>query len=88
MITERNIIQHELIGLKAKVIGSSNQLNVGISGKIVDETTHTLLVEQDSKDKRIFKKSTKLVFDLPNKNKVEVDGTLLEGKPWDRVKKK
>jgi len=87
MITEGNILQHELIGLKAKVVDSNNKLSIGISGKVVDETTHTLLIEQDSKEKRVFKKSSKIVFHLQNKKKVEVDGELLEGKPWNRVKK-
>lgn len=88
MITEKNVVHHELIGLPAKVVESSNSLSVGISGDIVDETNHTLLIEHGSKEKRIFKKSSKIQLVLPNGKLVEVEGSLLEGRPWDRVKKK
>jgi len=88
MINERNVIQHELIGLTAEVAKSTNPLSVGIKGVVVDETNHTLLVEDKSKEKRLFKKSSKFIFNLPNQKRVEVEGTLLEGRPWDRVKKK
>ncbi len=87
MITPKNLIQHEIIGLKAQVAESSNTLSVGISGKVVDETTHTLVIEKGVEEKRVFKKASKLIFQLPTGKKIEVDGTLLEGKPWNRVKK-
>ena len=88
MIDAKNILQHELIGLTAEVVGSTNPLSIGIQGPVVDETTHTLVVEHNSKEKRIFKKSSKMVFSLQNGKQVEVEGYLLEGKPWDRIKKK
>lgn len=88
MISERNIIQHELIGLTAEVANSTNSLSIGIKGMVVDETNHTLLIEGKQKEKRVFKKSSKFIFNLPNQKRVEVEGALLEGRPWDRVKKK
>lgn len=84
MINEKNILQHELIGLTAKVDKSLNPLSKGISGKVVDETTHTLVIGE----KRVFKRASQFIFNLPSGKKVEVKGSLLDGKPWDRVKKK
>ena len=60
----------------------------GLVGVVVDETNHTLLIEDKMKEKRLFKKSSKFIFNLPNQKRVEVEGVLLEGRPWDRVKKK
>ncbi len=87
-ITPENLTKHELIGLKAKVDKSKNKDNEKISGQIVDETHHTLTIEQDNKDKRVFKKAVTLVVELPNNQKIEVDGKILVGKPWERIKKK
>jgi len=87
-ITPENLTKHELIGLKAKVDKSKNKDNEKIYGQIVDETHHTLTIEQDNKDKRVFKKAVTLVVELPNNQKIEVDGKILVGKPWERIKKK
>ena len=87
MITEKNILRHELIGLKARVIKATNPANIGLAGKIVDETYKTLVLENHA-EKRIFKNTVWLEIELPNKKKVQVDGKLLVGRPWDRIKKK
>ena len=45
MISSNNIFYHELIGLELKVVDSSNDSLIGISGTIVDETKKTFLIE-------------------------------------------
>ena len=87
-ITPKNIVQHELIGLYAKVVAASNPANVGIEGKIIDETYHTLLIETKKGRKRVFKKALVFKVSLPDKRKVEIDGDLLVSRPWDRIKKR
>jgi ribonuclease P protein subunit POP4 len=87
-ITPGNLVRHELIGLKTKIVESTNPANVGIQGKIVDETYKTFVVRQKDKEKRVFKAQTTLEFTLPAGKKVRVKGALLEARPWDRVKKK
>ena len=87
-ITPNNIIRHELIGLKVEVVGAKNPKNIGISGKVVNETNKTLVIETKKGEKRIFKSQVTLQLTLPSKKVVEVDGKLLAGRPWDRVKKK
>ena len=83
-ITPSNLIRHELIGLKARVVESTNPDNLGIEGKVVDETYKTLVIGK----KRVFKAQTTLEFTLPSGRKVRVKGSLLEARPWDRIKKK
>ena len=87
-ITPSNLVRHELIGLKAKVVESTNPSNVGIEGKVVDETYKTLIIKQKEKEKRIFKAQVVFEFTTPSGKKVRVKGSLLEARPWDRIKKK
>ena len=39
---KKNLYPHELIGEEVEVIESSNQSQVGIKGKVIDETKSTL----------------------------------------------
>jgi ribonuclease P protein subunit POP4 len=87
MRTQQNITKHELIGLQARIINARNSANVGISGKIVDETNHTIVLEQADKEKRVFKKCVELELDVEG-DVIKVNGALFEGRPWDRIKKK
>ena len=87
-ITPNNLVRHELIGLYAKIVSSTNPSNIGVKGKVVNETYKTLVIEHHGKEKRVFKKNVVIVFALPDKKKVEVEGKLLVARPWDRIKKK
>ena len=88
MITPQNVARHELIGLHGKIVQARNPANNGISGKIVDESYRTLVIETKKGDRRIFKDAVTLQLELPGKNKVEIAGTLLIARPWDRIKRK
>jgi ribonuclease P protein subunit POP4 len=87
MRTPKNITKHELIGLRAQIVKARNPANVGITGKIVDETHHTLVLAKADKEKRVFKKCVELELEVDGEM-IKVDGASLEGRPWDRIKKK
>ena len=88
MRTAENLVRHELIGLKVRVAGSSNKTNVGLTGKVVDETRNMLIIERpDGKEVRIAKDSNVFSFELRS-IWVRVDGKILVGRPEDRIKKK
>lgn len=88
MRTPENLVRHELIGLKAKVVDSSNPKNVGIKGRIVDETRNILVIEKtDGKEVKLVKEENVFVFDLDGE-RISVDGKILVGRPEDRIKKK
>ena len=87
-ITPMNLVRHELIGLHAKVVKSTNQANIGIEGKITNESYTTLTIELDGKEKKVFKENVILLVELPDGKKVQVHGNLLVGRPWERIKKK
>lgn len=86
--TAKNLIRHELIGLFCKITKSSDPNKVGIKGNIVNETRNTLVIEEEDREKIIPKKEATFLFTLPTKEKVEIVGKLLIGRPEDRIKKK
>jgi ribonuclease P protein subunit POP4 len=87
-ITPKNLVRHELIGLKVKIKNSTDPTLKGKSGRVVDETYNMLKIETRKKEISVPKKNCIFVFKLPSKIKVEVDGKLLVGRPEDRIKKK
>ncbi|NIO23268.1 MAG: ribonuclease P protein component 1 [Candidatus Aenigmarchaeota archaeon] len=88
MRTPENLVRHELIGLKVKIVESSNKKNIGISGRVVDETRNIMVIEKTKgKEVRLSKEHNVFVFVL-NRQKVRIDGKILVGRPEDRIKKK
>ncbi|NHV11787.1 MAG: ribonuclease P protein subunit [Candidatus Verstraetearchaeota archaeon] len=88
-MTAKNIIAHELIGLKVKVSECSNKSCIGIGGMVVDETMKTIKVkdEKDGRMKVIPKSNTKFIFETEVGELVEVDGNVIIARPEDRLKK-
>ena len=86
MVTPKNLIRHELIGLEVEVVKGNNLSQVGIKGKIVEETRNTLIVSTDKGEKKLLKKEVILKIKLKDEL-VEVDGERLVGKPEERIKK-
>ena len=86
--TPENLARHELIGLEVIVAGSTNKNLAGLSGRIVDETRNTFLVETERGLKRIPKSNTSLDFTLQNGQIVRVSGSILISQPENRINKK
>lgn len=98
-ITPHNLIHHELIGLGVEVIGSMNLQQIGIKGRIIDETKNTLRIEAgDGTVRTVPKSHTHFIFTLPcssgrrylpdENTRVRVDGTLLLSQPENRIQTK
>jgi ribonuclease P protein subunit POP4 len=87
-ITPTNLVRHELIGLKVKVVKSSEKTQKGLTGVVIDETYNTLKLETEKGEKAVIKSNCVFIFTLPDKTKVQVDGKVLVGRPEDRIKKK
>jgi ribonuclease P protein subunit POP4 len=88
VLTPLNLVRHELIGLRAKVIKSKNPSDQGMEGKIIDESFKTISLEVNGKEKKIYKENVILIIEQPDGKKVQVDGKLLLARPWERIKKK
>jgi ribonuclease P protein subunit POP4 len=82
-----DLIRCEFLGNEAKITRSSHEGNVGISGKIVDETRNTFTLAREGKRKIIIKDSSLFRISFPDKTIVEIEGRLLTGRSEDRLKK-
>jgi len=88
MITPYNILRHELIGLEVEIVDATNPSLIGIKGRVVDETRNTLVIEKYNGKEVVIPKDV-AVFKFKLKDKyVKVIGSLLVGRPEDRLKKK
>uniref|UniRef100_A0A7C2ZPV8 Ribonuclease P protein component 1 n=1 Tax=Ignisphaera aggregans TaxID=334771 RepID=A0A7C2ZPV8_9CREN len=88
-LNKKNLIYHELIGLKIEVLSHSDPTLRGRSGSIVDETMYTLKIldEKSGKIITVPKLYGIFKFELNPRNHVIVDGTLISARPEDRLKK-
>ena len=88
MITSNNLVHHEFIGLKVHATSKKNK-SLNLNGTIIDETKNTIKIEDANNCEKIIpKKGSIFVFELPNGEKVEIDGTILSIRPEDRIKKR
>ncbi len=85
MISSRNVLRHELIGLDVLVSGASNPHQRGLSGRIVDETRNLLMIETPGGVKRIAKMHSTFRVSLPSGELVEIDGSVLVLAPEKRI---
>ena len=85
-ITPSNILAHELIGLKIKVVGSRDPTLNDVEGMVVYETKKTLQIYSGGRVKTLPKGICRFAFQLPQ-GVVEVDGAKLVARPEERVKK-
>ena len=88
MITSKNLVHHEFIGLKVHITSKNNK-SLNLKGTIIDETKNTIKIEDiDNAEKVIPKNGSIFVFEIPNGEKIEVDGNILSIRPEDRIKKR
>ncbi|TSA17256.1 MAG: ribonuclease P protein subunit [Nitrosopumilales archaeon] len=84
MITQENLLIHELIGLEATVVKSNNEQITGISGKVIDETKSMLFLNTINGIKKIPKENAEWKFSF-DKNESIVNGNLLTKRPQERL---
>lgn len=83
----KEIIKKELIGSNALVVDSKNKSNIGIEGKIIDETKNTIVIRENksNKKKKLFKENIKIEIEKENE-KIIIEGKGLVGRPKERIK--
>ena len=88
MITSNNLVHHEFIGLKVHA-ASKNNKSLNLKGTVIDETKNTIKIEgNDMTEKTVPKNGTVFVFEIPDGEKIEIDGNILSVRPEDRLKKR
>lgn len=88
MVTPKELVRHELIGLQAEVVESTNKSAVGLHGTVIDESRNTLTIRTGKGPKSLVKGQCVFRFLLQAGDLVRVDGKVLVGRPEDRIKKK
>ncbi len=82
----RNIVLHELIGLRVLVSNSSDPDQRGIRGTVVDETKNLLLIQTKAGVKKVVKKISTFKF-ISGKNTFTVNGEEISFRPHERIEK-
>ena len=89
MISSKNLIYHELIGLNVEIIDSSAESLIGIKGKVKKKKKKTLMIETSDKNEKLVAKDVSIFqFEVPDGTYLEVDGKILLSRPEDRIKKR
>ena len=87
MITAGNILRHELIGLPVEVVHAANPAQVGLAGRLVDETRNVLVIETPRGMRRIGKAHVTFRLRIPDGTVVDVSGSALVSQPEKRISK-
>ena len=87
-IDRQNIVNHELIGIHATVVKSTNKDTIGLRGRIIDESRNLFTLESRGREKKAAKYGNTFEFWLSDSDKVIIDGGLVVGRPEDRVAKR
>ena len=88
MITSNNLVHHEFIGLKVHATSLKNK-SLNLNGTIIDETKNIIKIEDENNCEKIIpKRGSIFLFELPNGEKIEIDGNILSIRPEDRIKKR
>ncbi len=86
MYNNRNIVLHELIGLRVRVLRSEDRYQKNISGTVLDETKNTLLVDTERGMRRVVKKTSVFRFYAERKSFI-VKGEEINFRPDERIEK-
>ena len=79
----KNIVKYEFIGSDLEVIDSRNKSLIGLKGRVVDETQNMFILDDG---KKLIKSQSKFKIKMNIKTN-ETKGSLLVGRPEDRLKK-
>lgn len=83
----KEVARGELIGLEVRVAASPDAGIVGLRGRVIDETLHTLTVRRlDGREVQLAKAAATWAFVVEGRE-VEVPGRAVQFRPWDRAKK-
>ena len=85
MITANNVLAHELNGLDAEIVESTDPMFAGIKGTIVFETKNMLTIRTGNKTRRIAKSAAKKIEVATQTGACFISGSSLIARPEDRV---
>ncbi len=81
----QNLLWHEIVGLRAKILESSDSTIQGSDGTIVFETKNTLFIRKDSAVRQVSKRAAKTLRVQTPSCVCFISGSALIGRPEDRI---
>jgi ribonuclease P protein subunit POP4 len=81
----QNVLCHEIVGLHAKILESSDSTLQGSDGTIVFETKNTIWIRKDSVVRQISKGAAKRLLLRTPFCVCFISGSALIGRPEDRI---
>jgi|GEM_PF-255728 ribonuclease P protein subunit POP4 len=81
-----NLHLHEFVGLRVRVVSSTNRCMVGLEGTVLYETKNTIVIERNGEVKVLPKHGTRFSFLLGGEG-VVLDGDMIRFRPHERPKK-
>jgi ribonuclease P protein subunit POP4 len=85
MTRPENMLVHEIIGLEAKIIESTDPTLEDISGSIVSETKNMISIRTGSSVKQVAKQVAKKIEIKTHAGDCFISGSSLIGRPEDRI---
>jgi ribonuclease P protein subunit POP4 len=85
MTNPENVLVHEIIGLAAKIVESTDPTLEGVSGTVVSETRNTISIRENSSVKLIAKKAAKKMELATHSGVCFISGSSMIGRPEDRI---
>jgi RNase P/RNase MRP subunit p29 len=74
-------MNHDLIGVDVTVVAAANKSLVGKTGKVIDETKHTITINQGGTRLTIIKKDATFLI-----NNKKIKGTTLNKRPEESIR--
>lgn len=85
MTSPENLLAHEIIGLGATIVESTDPTLKGVSGTVVFETRNTILIRTNTTVKQIAKMAAKMIEIRTHYGVCFISGSSMIGRPEDRV---
>ncbi len=82
-LTPKNVVIHELIGLRVRVIHHPDPTLIGFTGMVEDETLNTLVISS----RTVSKRGAIFLFEIKKGKWVPVKGEEIMFRPWERTKR-
>lgn len=79
------LVKHEFIGLEVAVVAASDPTQIGVRGRVVDETRNTITIDVNGVEKVVQKRGSVFRFEVDGE--VDIGGERILFRPEDRIKR-
>ncbi len=85
MTSPENVLVHEIIGLGARIVESTDPTLEGVTGTVIFETKNMISIRTDSSVKQVAKNAAKKIELTTHSGVCFISGPSMIGRPEDRI---